>query len=405
MVVSEAPLAARVGADVLREGGNAFDAAVATAFALAVVYPAAGNLGGGTFVVTRTSAGEVAALDAREAAPLAATRDMYLGADGEPTEDSRVGHRASGVPGAVAGLWELHRKYGTLPWTRLVAPAIRLAEEGFPLDSMQALYTAGHAPRLAEHPASAAIYLPGGIPLGHGDVLRNPDLGRTLRRITEHGSAGFYEGETADLLVAEMRRGGGIISHEDLSGYRPRWREPVVFDYRGHRVISMPPPSSGGMTLAMIANIVEGYDVRALGWHSPEAVHLLGEAMRRAFADRNHYLGDTDFVPVPRDRLLSEAHAENRRASISLSQATPSLAVTPGYGAGPEGNNTTHISVVDAQGNTIALTTSLNLGYGSAITVPGAGFLLNNEMDDFTIDPGVPNAAGLVTGEARARHR
>lgn len=402
MVVSEAPLASRVGADVLRQGGNAFDAAVATAFALAVVYPAAGNLGGGSFVVTRTHAGEIAALDAREAAPMAATREMYLGTDGKPTDGSRVGHLASGVPGAVAGLWELHRRYGTLPWHSLVAPAVRLAEEGFPLDSMQALYSAAHAPRLAQHPASAAIYLPDGEPLGRGEMLRNPDLAATLSRISEKGSEGFYEGRTADLLVDEMRRGGGIITHEDLKRYRARWREPVVFDYRGHRVVSMPPPSSGGVTLGILANILAGYDLRASGWHQPESLHLLAEAMRRAFADRNHYLGDSDFVSVPRDRLLSEAHAKDRRSSISPSRATPSLEVTPGRGAEPEGKNTTHVSIVDDRGNTVALTTSLNLGYGSAITVTGAGFLLNNEMDDFATGPGLPNAAGLITGDANA---
>lgn len=402
MVVSEAPLASKIGADVLRDGGNAFDAAVATTFAMAVVYPAAGNLGGGTFVVSRTAEGELAALDARETAPLRATRDMYLDQEGDPTEESRVGHRSVAVPGAVAGLWALHQRYGTLPWPRLVAPAIRLAEEGFPLDSMQALYMAGHAPRLAAHPASAEIYLPGGTPPRRGDVLRNPDLALSLRRIAERGGAGFYEGETADLLVAEMRRGGGLISHEDLRRYRARWREPVVFEYRGHTVVSMPAPSSGGMTLGMLSNILEGFDLASLGWHSPEAVHLTGEAMRRAFADRNHFLGDSDFVSVPRDRLLSEAFADERRASISPVRASSSLAVTPGHGADPEGRNTTHVSIVDVQGNAVGLTTSLNLGYGSAITVPGTGFLLNNQMDDFTVDPGAPNAAGLITGEANA---
>lgn len=402
MVVTEAPLASHVGADVLWEGGNAVDAAVASAFALAVVYPAAGNLGGGSFLVARMSDGESVALDAREAAPLASTQEMYLGTDGKPTEDSRVGHRASGVPGAVAGLWEVHKRYGSLPWRRLVAPAIRLAEQGFPLDSMQALYTAGHASRLAKYPASTAIYLPDGTPLKRGEMLRNPDLAATLRRIAERGAVGFYEGETADLLIAEMRRGGGIITHEDLGRYRPRWREPIAFDYRGNRIISMPPPSSGGITLGILANILEGYDLRELGWHEPQSVHLLAEAMRRAFADRNHYLGDPDFVSIPRERLLSEAHAEERRAFISPSRATPSLAVTPGRGAGPEGKNTTHISVIDSKGNAVALTTSLNMGYGSAITVTGAGFLLNNEMDDFTVKPGAPNAAGLITGDANA---
>jgi gamma-glutamyltranspeptidase/glutathione hydrolase len=400
MVVSEAPIASRVGAEVLMDGGNAFDAAVATAFALAVVYPAAGNLGGGLFIVARLEGDRAVALDARETAPAAATRDMFLGDDGEPMEASLVGHRASAVPGSVAGLWEVHRRYGTLPWRRLVAPAIRLAADGYPLDSMQALYTRHHGPRLARDPASAAIHLPSGDPLQEGDTLRNPHLAATLRRIAERGAAGFYQGETADLLVAEMRAGGGIISHQDLEQYRPVWREPVDFDYRGHRVISMPPPSSGGLTLAITAKILEAYDLAQTGWHRPQTIHLIAEALRRAFADRNHFLGDPDFVSVPATRLLSAAHIHEHRASISPDSATPSSSFARRYGAGEEGTNTTHLSVVDGEGNMVALTTTLNIGYGSGITVTGAGFLLNNEMDDFTAKPGAPNAAGLVTGRA-----
>ncbi len=404
MVASDAPLATRVGVDVLRAGGNAVDAAVATAFALAVVYPEAGNIGGGGFLVLRTADGETAALDFRETAPRAATRDMFLGPDGELTDRSITGHLASGVPGAVAGLWEAHRRYGTLPWRDVVEPAIRLAEDGFVVDDALARSIVAEAERLRRFPASAALFLPGGEPLRAGAHWRNPELAAVLRRIAEHGPAGFYEGETADLIVAEMRRGGGIITHEDLAAYRAVWREPVEFDYRGHRVISMPPPSSGGLTLALIANILEGYDLGALGWHSPEAIHLTAEAMRRAFANRNHYLGDPDFVEIPRERFLSKDYARLLRASIDRARATPSVRVLPGHTTAfdAEGDHTTHFSVVDAHGNAVALTTTINSLYGSAVTVTGAGFVLNNEMDDFAAKPGEPNQFGLVQGEANA---
>lgn len=405
MVASDAPLATRVGVDVLRAGGNAIDAAVATAFALAVVYPEAGNIGGGGFLVLRTADGETAALDFRETAPRASTRDMFLGPDGELTDRSITGHLASGVPGTVAGLWEAHRRYGSLPWRDIIEPAIRLAEEGFIVDEAFARSVAAEAERLRRFPASAALFLPGGEPLRAGTRWRNPDLAAVLRRIAEQGPAGFYEGETADLIVAEMRRGGGIITHEDLASYRAVWREPVEFEYRGHRVISMPPPSSGGLTLALIANILEGYDLGALGWNSPEAIHLVAEAMRRAFADRNHFLGDPDFVPVPRERFLSKDYARELRESIARDRATPSERVLPGGATrviGAEGDHTTHFSVVDAHGNAVALTTTINSLYGSAVTVTGAGFLLNNEMDDFAAKPGEPNQFGLVQGEANA---
>ncbi|HEX7119175.1 MAG TPA: gamma-glutamyltransferase [Longimicrobiales bacterium] len=404
MVASDAPLATRVGVDVLRAGGNAVDAAVATAFALAVVYPEAGNLGGGGFMVLRRADGETAALDFREKAPLAATRDMFLDETGELTDRSITGHLAAGVPGAVAGLWEAHRRYGSLPWEDVVAPAIRLAEDGFIVDERLASTVAGEADRLRRFPASAALFLPGGEPLRVGTRWRNPELAAVLRRIAEHGPAGFYSGETADLIVAEMRRGGGIITHEDLASYRAVWREPVEFDYRGHHIISMPPPSSGGLTLALIANILEGYDLRALGWNSPEALHLTAEAMRRAFANRNHFLGDPDFVRIPRERFLSEDFAASLRAGIDRDRATPSAEVTPGTttAIGAEGDHTTHFSVVDARGNAVALTTTINSLYGSAVTVAGAGFVLNNEMDDFAAKPGEPNQFGLVQGEANA---
>lgn len=401
MVTTDAPLATQVGVEVLRSGGNAVDAAVAVAFALAVVYPEAGNIGGGGFAVVRLANGEVASLDFRETAPLAATADMYLDEEGEPTDRSVTGHLAAGVPGSVAGLWALHQRYGTRPWAELLEPAIRMAEQGFIVDEDLAESVRDAAERLALFPASAALFLPGGEPLGVGTTWRNPELARTLRHIAEHGPAGFYEGETADLIVEEMRRGGGLITHEDLRRYRAIWRDPIDFEYRGHRVLSMPPPSSGGITLALIANMIEGYDLGALGWNSPGTLHLLAEVMRRAFADRNHFLGDPDFVEIPLAMLVSREYAAERRADISPTMATPSEAVAPGVLAGVrEPEHTTHFGVVDAAGNAVALTTTINELYGSAVTVAGAGFLLNDEMDDFTSKPGAPNLFGLVQGEA-----
>ncbi len=404
MVATDAPLATEVGVEILRAGGNAVDAAVATAFALAVVYPEAGNIGGGGFMVVRTADGETAALDFRETAPLAATRDMYLDENGELTDGSVIGHLASGVPGAVAGLWAAHQRFGTLPWADLLAPAIRLAEEGFIVDEELAESIVDAREGLARFQGSAELFLPGGEPIPAGTLWKNPDLAAVLKRIAEQGPAGFYEGETADLIVAEMKRGGGIITHEDLKRYEAKWREPVEFDYRGYRVISMPPPSSGGLTLALMANILEGYDLESLGWHSPEALHLVAEAMRRAFADRNHHLGDPDFVNVPRDMFLSEEYAARLRESISIERATPSSEVMPGsvVAIGSEGDHTTHFSVVDSAGNAVALTTTINSLYGSKVTVTGAGFVLNNEMDDFAAKPGEPNQFGLVQGEANA---
>jgi gamma-glutamyltranspeptidase / glutathione hydrolase len=403
IVTSDSDIATRVGVAILGAGGNAVDAAVATAFALAVVYPEAGNLGGGGFLVLRTAEGEMAALDFREKAPLAASRDMYLDAQGNVTERSLIGHLASGVPGAVAGLWEAHRRFGSLPWRQVVEPAIRLAADGFVVDQALHRSIAGDAARLQRFPASAALFLPGGRPPVAGTLWRNPDLAGVLQRIAAHGPAGFYEGETADLIVAEMRRGNGIITHQDLRGYRAVWREPVHFGYRGYRVVSMPPASSGGLTLALIAGILEGYDLRALGWHTPATLHLTAEAMRRAFAERNHHLGDPDFVPIPRERFLGQPQVAQQRADIDRQRATPSLDVGPGAGASStSSDHTTHLSVVDARGGAAALTTTINSLYGSAVTVAGAGFLLNNEMDDFSAKPGTPNMYGLVQGEANA---
>lgn len=415
MVVTTDELASQVGVDVLRAGGNAVDAAVAVSFALAVVNPEAGNIGGGGFMMVRLADGSVAALDYREKAPLAATRDMYLDEAGNLTDRSVVGHLASGVPGTVMGLWEAHQRHGSLPWAELVAPAVELAE-GFPvrprfLNSLEA----DMVEALSAFPSSAAQFLPrDGAPPLVGDTLRQPDLAATLSRIRDQGPDGFYAGETADLIVAEMERGGGIITHQDLAEYRAAWREPVAFPYRGHTVYSMPPSSSGGVTMAEAARILEGYDLPSLAWDGTERVHLLAEAWRRAYADRNHYLGDSDFVEMPLETLTSAGYAAFRREGISLEAATPSTRVEPGVeafrgqaaaeptGGDDEGEHTTHFSIVDAEGNAVSVTTTINSWYGSKVTVAGAGFVLNNEMDDFSAKPGTPNQFGLVQGENNA---
>ena len=401
VVVTDSPLASRVGAEVLRKNGTAIDAAIATAFALAVTLPSAGNVGGGGFAVVSVN-GQAAALDFRETAPAAATRDMYLDAQGAVTDRSVTGHLAAGVPGSVAGLWALHQKFGTKPWAELVNPAIALAEQGFAVDADFSSGIADEAKRLSKFPASAALFLPGGTNPAEGSIWRDPDLAQVLKRIAARGRDGFYTGDTATLIVAEMKKGGGIVTREDLERYEPKWREPVAFTYRGRRVVSMPPPSSGGVTLAMIAQQLEAYDLAQLGWHSAASIHVQAEAMRRAFAVRNDVLGDPDFVTFDAGRLSSKAFARELQSSISLEHATPSSQVSGRSGNAHDGPHTTHFSVVDEAGNAVALTTTINSGFGSAATVSGAGFLLNNEMDDFAAKPGSPNQYGLVQGDANA---
>jgi len=401
MVVSTDGYASEVGLGILRAGGNAVDAAVATAFALAVVNPEAGNIGGGGFLLLRLADGRAAALDFRERAPRAASRDMYLDANGQLTNGSVEGHRAVGVPGTVAGLWEAHRRYGSLPWADVVAPAIRLTE-GIVIRERLARSLAMIGTELNDFPATARIFLPAGRVIGLGDTLVQRDLAETLRRIQRAGRDGFYTGRTADLFAAEMRRGGGLITRADLAAYQPAWREPIRFTYRGDTVVSMPPSSSGGVTLAMIAGILEGYDLGKLQWHSPRHIHLLTEAFRRAYADRNALLGDPDFVTMPLERMMSPEYAAERRATISLDRATPSREVGPGASAPAENPHTTHFSIVDSAGNTVAVTTTINSFYGIRAVVEGAGFLLNNEMDDFSAKPGAPNQFGLVQGEPNA---
>ena len=403
MVVTDAALASKVGLEVLATGGNAIDAAVATAFALAVVHPSAGNIGGGGFMVARVGR-ETRTLDFRETAPAAAARDMYLGADGKSTDAARKGHRSAAVPGSVAGLWEAHRVLGSKrkTWEELVRPAIKLAEEGFRVDEGLADSVVHADARLQGFPASAALFYPDGKPLGVGAIWKNPDLAAVLRRVAADGPAGFYAGPTAHLIVDEMKAGDGVMTLADLAAYKPAWRAPVEFDYRGHHVISMPPPSSGGVTLAMICHILDGYDLKPLGWHTAPELHLVFEAMRRAFAARNARLGDPDFVRNPLDELLSPAWADAQRKTILPDHATPSADIAPGGHEGGMGPHTTHFSVTDEQGNAVALTTTINWWFGSGVTVHGAGFLLNNEMDDFASVPGTANGFGLVQGEPNA---
>ena len=402
MVATDAPLATHVGAEILRSGGNAIDAAVATAFALAVVFPEAGNLGGGGFLVVHMGDGREASLDFRETAPAAATRNMYLGADGHADNRSITGDLAAGVPGSVAGLWEAHARYGSRPWPELLAPAIALAEQGFIADSEFAHAIRGDSARLARFPAAAVLFFPGGRVPSPGERWRNPDLAAVLRRIAADGPKGFYAGRTAELIEAEMHRGGGLITGRDLAEYRARWRAPVEFTYRGHRVISMPLPSSGGITMALMAHQLSRYDLRGMGWHSPRSLHLLAEAMRRAFAVRNALLGDPDFASVPVARLLSQGYADTLASSILPERATPSSRIHMGDGASSEGRQTTHFSIVDGHGGAVALTTTINGNFGAAVVVTGAGFLLNDEMDDFAAEPGRPNMFGLVQGDLNA---
>jgi gamma-glutamyltranspeptidase/glutathione hydrolase len=397
MVVSGHPLASEIGRGILRAGGNAVDAAVAVGLALAVVHPEAGNLGGGGFMVIRTAGGEVYSLDYRETAPGRATRDMYLGANGEPTERSLTGHLAAGVPGAVAGLTAAHQRLGRLAFDSVIAPAIRLARDGFVVDRYRSESIRSDSARLSLFSASVTSFLPGGRPPVPGSRLAQPDLAATLEAIRRNGAAGFYQGPVADLIVAEMERGGGLISHADLAGYRAIWRTPITIRYRGYTVYSMPPSSSGGVTMGEILNIMEGYDPLP-PFGSPALIHREAEAMRRAFTDRNQLLGDPDYVPNPIDRLLSKDYAATLRGQIG-ERATPTSRFDPGAAGG---SSTTHYSVIDAEGNAVSCTTTLNDSYGSAVTVTGAGFLLNNEMDDFATAPGKPNLYGLVQGEANA---
>ena len=397
IVASNNVLAAEVGAEIMKQGGNAIDAAVATGFALAVTFPEAGNLGGGGYMVIRLADGRVAALDYREAAPLAATRDMYVGANGRLTGESVIGPRASGVPGAVAGMLEAHRKYGVLPVAKVLAPAIRLASDGFIVDSTLFRSLSGDKYRI-ESFAGKSVFFPDGVPPGIGSRLRQPQLARAIRLISDSGAVVFYRGSIADSIVAQMQRDGGLITKADLARYRPVWREPIRSSYRGYSLISMPPSSSGGITVTEMLNILEAYGPPA-PFGTAERVHAVASASQRAFVDRNSKLGDPAFVRVPLSTLTSKSYARSVARSISRDHADPTTRVASRIG---EGNETTHWSVVDQSGNAVATTSTLNDLYGSGVYVSGAGFFLNDEMDDFTTQPGTPNMFGLIQGEANS---
>ena len=404
VVASRSPLASEVGLQVLKSGGNAVDAAVAVGFALAVTHPSAGNLGGGGFLVMRLADGDVVANDHREVAPKRATRDMYLDEAGDVVAGlSTASHLASGVPGTVDGLLSALARHGTLDVRDVLAPAIRLARDGFPLPEDIAAQFARHRERFAPYPASAAKFVKAdGAAYAAGDVFRQPDLAATLERIAAQGRDGFYAGRTADLLVAEMERGGGLISHEDLKEYRSVWRKPVRGSYRGHDIYSMPPPSSGGVLLVQLLNMLETHDVNRMGADNADTAHLMIEAERRAYADRAEHLGDPDFYDVPMAMLIDKAYATARLVSLDRGKASLSTEVGAGARWPEESPETTHVSVMDAAGNCVAYTTTLNLSYGSKIVVTGAGFLLNNEMDDFSAKPDAPNSFGLVGREANS---
>ncbi len=405
MVVTGEPIAARIGLQMLQRGGNAIDAAVSIGFVQAVTLPQAGNIGGGGFMLVHEAAtGRTVAIDYRETAPSGAHRDMFLDDRGEADPArSRYSHLAAGVPGTVAGLALALDRFGTLSLSEALQPAIDLAERGFVVSPALSNDIRAAVDHLHPWPASRAAFLkPDGSVPAPGDTLVQRDLAATLRRVARHGVAGFYDGHSAALIEQEMLRHGGLITKQDLAAYRPIAREPVRGAYRGFEVHSMPPPSSGGVHIIQILNILEGYNLRDLGHNSVRAIHLIAEAAKRAYADRSEYLGDPAHYPVPAEGLTSKAYAARIRDSIALDTRTPSDRVSPGEPPGYESPQTTHYSVVDRLGNAVSNTYTLNFSFGSGIVVEGAGFLLNNEMDDFSAKPGVPNAYGLIGGEANA---
>jgi gamma-glutamyltranspeptidase / glutathione hydrolase len=405
MVASQEALATNIGVDILRRGGNAVDAAVAVGFALAVTLPEAGNLGGGGFMLVHMAAtGQTVAIDYREKAPAAATRDMFLDAEGNADPElSRWSGLATGVPGTVAGLALALQRYGTMSLSEVMAPAIALAEDGIEVTPGLAEALAESHDTFAKYSSSAAVFLrPDGAGFAAGERLVQSDLANSLRAIAKDGPDALYRGEIGRLVAAAMARSGGLITTDDLANYEAVVREPVRGTYRGYDIESMPPPSSGGVHVVEILNILEGYDIGALGFGSAETIHLMAEAMKRAYADRSEYLGDSDFVDVPLKGLTSKAYADALRATIDPRHATPSVEIKPGGPQPYESNQTTHFSVVDKDGNAVSNTYTLNFLFGSGLVAEGTGILLNNEMDDFSAKPGVPNAYGLIGGDANA---
>ncbi|MBO9542211.1 gamma-glutamyltransferase [bacterium] len=398
MVSTVSPLASRIGLDVLKRGGNAVDATVAVGFALAVTWPEAGNIGGGGVMLIRDAKGNLKGLDYRETAPAEAHRDMFQGPARPGERPSLHGHLAVGTPGTVRGLWVAHRQLGRLRWPELLQPAIALARDGFVVDPALAASLQDRAALLSRNPEASRIFQPKGKPLVAGERLVQTDLAQTLRQIAERGPEGFYKGPVAEAIAADMAQHGGIVSEKDLASYRAKWRSPLKARYRGHTVISMPPPSAGGVMLLGALQMIADDDPRKLGFHSVPMIHLLAEVERRVYVDRNTYLGDPDFITVPLDKLLAPSYARERRASIDPKRATPVYAMKPGL----EGPQTTSYVVVDREGCAVSNTYSLNDSFGSGVVAPGTGVLLNGVMDNFTTQPGLPNFYGLVQGEANA---
>jgi gamma-glutamyltranspeptidase / glutathione hydrolase len=412
MVVAQEPIATDAGLKVLKSGGNAVDAAIAVGFALAVTYPSAGNIGGGGFMLIRLADGKATFLDFREAAPQKATRDMYIGPDGNPTRESIVGWRASGVPGSIAGFEFAHQKFGSKPWSDLLAPAVQLARDGFVVTDAFAASLNSPDSRLKLDPESRRIFLRDGNAFKPGDTFRQPDLAATLARVAKSGAKEFYDGETAKRFAAAMATHGGLITLDDVKTYKVIERAPLNGDYKGFHIITAPPPSAGGVGLFQMLGMLTGTGYETAGPDSATAVHYEAEAMRRFYADRSEYLGDPAFYNVPLKQLLQPAYLAWRRGTIDPARATPSELIRPGLPKSLDARNahipwiesseTTHYNVVDEKGNAVAVTYTLNGSYGNGITVPGLGFLMNNEMDDFVAKPGEPNMFGLVGGDANA---
>jgi len=400
LVVSAHPSSSKVGLDILKKGGNAVDAAVAVQFALAVVYPGAGNLGGGGFMVYRSASGELATLDFREKAPGLASRDMYLDSAGNAiTDKSLYGHLAAGVPGSVDGMVKAHQKFGKLSWAEVVQPALDLARNGFPITDSQVEEFTELQEKLKKYNPGKSYFIK--AKWSKGDFWVQEDLAKTLEHIRDKGREGFYAGEVADQIEAEMKKGGGLISREDLKNYQSQWREPLVGNYKNYKIITMPPTSSGGIALLQLLNSVEEYPLRRWGHNSDSTVQLMVEAERRVYADRASHLGDPDFYKVPKKYLVDPIYSKFRMSDFNWGKATLSSDIKAGE-VPQESEETTHFSIVDRDGNAVSITTTLNGGYGSMVFVGGAGFLLNNEMDDFSVKPGSPNMYGLLGGEANA---
>jgi gamma-glutamyltranspeptidase / glutathione hydrolase len=400
-VVSAHPLASKAGVEILKMGGNAIDAAITTQLALAVVYPNAGNIGGGGFMVARLSDGQLITLDYREMAPGKATRDMYIDAEGKArTDKSQDGHLSAGIPGTIAGLFA-SLKYAKLPFAKLIQPAIDLAEKGFVISQREANSFNSLQNDLKKFNTVMPVFVKETL-WKEGDTLIQTDLANTLKRIRDNGAVGFYEGETARLIVEEMKRGRGIIGYGDLKNYTVKFRKPHVFDYKGYKIVGMPMPSSGGLLVHQMMKMIENHNIAALGFQSTRAVQLMTEVERRAFADRAEYMGDEDFYKVPVTALTNEKYLQDRMKDYDSNKASVSKEIQPGKLAVHESEETTHLSVIDKDGNAVAITTTLNNSYGSRTVIGGAGFFLNDEMDDFSVKPGVPNMYGAIGGEANS---